>query len=204
MATTSTTELGLIKPTPGTKEPYTVANENSNSDKIDALFHTSTGHDHSGAHKGAPVTRLSTAVTLSGATTLSGASVTLSSQDFTARRLKVTGTALVDADFVASSGWGSTRTIQASSGAADVKGSFVVTAGGTGISANPTAVLTFKDLTWTTAPTVLCQITGGSGAGSNFAINVTSTTTAVTFQMFFTPTTGLNYIFSYICLGGPT
>lgn len=38
MATSQTTYLGLVKPTPGTKEPYSRTVENANLDKIDAAI----------------------------------------------------------------------------------------------------------------------------------------------------------------------
>src|SRR5262252_6011574 len=77
MAHTLTTELSLVKPTAGTHEPYSITNENANLDTLDGLFNTSTGHDHSGAHKGAPVTR-GTAMTVTSGLTVStgGATIT--------------------------------------------------------------------------------------------------------------------------------
>lgn len=49
MSTTTTPNLGLIKPTPGTNEPADVSKLNTNSDTVDALFHGTTGHAHTGA-----------------------------------------------------------------------------------------------------------------------------------------------------------
>jgi hypothetical protein len=38
MSNTTTTFLGMIKPTPGTREPYSRSNENGNLDKVDAAI----------------------------------------------------------------------------------------------------------------------------------------------------------------------
>jgi len=91
MAHTLTTELSLVKPTSGTHEPYSITNENANLDTLDGLFNTSTGHDHSGAHKGAPVTR-GTAMTVTSGLTVStgGITVTAGGETITAGGLTVT------------------------------------------------------------------------------------------------------------------
>lgn len=143
-----------------------------------------------------------TAVVDSGGLAISSGVLTVAS-DVIARRYKATGTALVNGDFVLSAGWGSTATATAGAGS-DQRGIVVVTAGGTGIAANPTITLTFKDGTWTSAPIVLCQMTGGSGLATAVAIGITPTTTAVVFQPLFTPGSGSSYNFSWIAMGGPS
>src|SRR5262252_9817588 len=97
MAHTLTTELSLVKPTSGTHEPYSITNENANLDTLDGLFNTSTGHDHSGAHKGAPVTR-GTAMTVTSGLTVStgGATITAGGLTVTAGNVGTGGAPLTN------------------------------------------------------------------------------------------------------------
>ena len=128
--------------------------------------------------------------------------VATSSDDIVGARIRSSlGTAAVDAKFSISAGWGSTATCTAQSFSNDQHGQFVIVCGGTGIAANPTVTFTYSDAAWAHAPHFLCQIVGGTGAGSAFAINANPGTTSVQFQMFFTPTTGQNYFFTYMAMG---
>jgi hypothetical protein len=62
--TVSTTELSLLKGQDSDNSNSYLKTSLANSlDIVDALFHTSSGHDHSGAHKGAPVTRAASLTT---------------------------------------------------------------------------------------------------------------------------------------------
>src|SRR5205085_9429221 len=57
-------------------------------------------------------------------------------------------TALVAADFVPSAGFGSTATATPVAGSSDSRGAVDILCQGSGIAANPSVVLTFKDGTW--------------------------------------------------------
>jgi hypothetical protein len=65
-------------------------------------------------------------------------------------------TPLAAGDFALSAGWGTTASVGSIRGV-DQWHEFVVTSAGTGQAANPTVTLTYKDLTWTTAPIVRCS-----------------------------------------------
>lgn len=120
--------------------------------------------------------------------------------DLRVRRLRAQGTALVASDFTIGSGWGSTATLTVDG--TDQRGEFIITCQGAGIAANPTVVITFKDGAWPTGePFGIVQFTGGTGAGTDQQINVTRSTTAPTWQMFFTPTSTLTYVYQYIFVG---
>jgi hypothetical protein len=73
-----------------------------------------------------------------------------------ARRLHSTGTALVVGDFSASAGWGTGASVSAVSGD-DAHGTVTVTSGTTP-SVDPTVTLTFKDGTWTDAPSCFAKL----------------------------------------------
>lgn len=131
MAKTNTTELNLIKPTPGTKEPYTVANDNTNMDTIDALFNSTSGHDHSAAHKGKPIPASGLAQPL-----------TLTSPHFTSPvvdsgGLTVTAgtTALTT---LTTSGTATIHDLTVSSGLTVTAGGLTVSAGGVNVTGNST------------------------------------------------------------------
>jgi hypothetical protein len=109
-------------------------------------------------------------------------------------------TSLSNANFSISGQWGTGASVTAGANATDQQGSFTIVAA-TGPSANGTVTMTFADGAFASAPHGLCFLTGGSGAGTNPAVNVSTTTTNVTFQMFFTPVNGQSYTFSYLLFG---
>lgn len=128
--------------------------------------------------------------------------LTLAASDVLTRRLIANqGTPLVNGDFAISAGWGSTGAVAAGVNATDQRGRFTVTPGGTGIVANPTVTLTYKDGAWPVAPMVLCQLVGGTGAGITVPMGMTYGTTNVVMQMFFTPVSGTTYTFAFQTMG---
>jgi len=130
-------------------------------------------------------------ITLSRATTVSN--------DLTARRLKATGTALVNGDF-AFAGWGAGAVgPTAGANSTDARGSVSATAG-TGAAANSSTItLTFKDLTWTTAPIVLASITAPTGVILSVVTTVTATTCV--FTVLGTVVNASAYTISWIAVG---
>jgi hypothetical protein len=119
--------------------------------------------------------------------------------DTNIRRVRATiGTALVAGDIALSAGWGSTASVSAISGT-DQRFRFTVTSAGTGQAANPTATLTFKDGTWTTAPYAVCSRNGGNQP----AVLPTWTTTATTLVLTFpgTPVAAETYKEECVVMG---
>ena len=55
MYSTQTAELGMTLPVVGSREPFSPTVLNANATLIDNQFNATTGHDHSGAHKGKPI-----------------------------------------------------------------------------------------------------------------------------------------------------
>lgn len=105
---------------------------------------------------------------------------------------------LVAGDIVLSAGWGSTATVSAINGT-DQRFRFTVTSAGTGQGVNPTATLTFKDGTWTTAPFAVCSRNGGNQP----AVLPTWTTTATTLVITFpgTPVAAETYTLECVVMG---
>lgn len=117
-------------------------------------------------------------------------------------RVTTSGTAHVAGDYAPSAEWGSTASVTVSTGSNDVHFRAKVTASGSGISANPTLVLTFKDGTWTNAPFPMiqtCDATNSTDLGT--AISWTVTATAITITWFSTPTSGRFYEFCGTVIG---
>ena len=101
--------------------------------------------------------------------------------DLTIRRFKTNGTALVAGDFALSAGWGTTASVGTITGN-DQWLQATITSAGTGQGASPTATLTFKDGTWTSAPIAVCQ---RADRASQTTIEFTWTTTATTLVLTF-------------------
>jgi hypothetical protein len=111
-------------------------------------------------------------------------------------------TALATGNFASlSAGWGSTATCSAVTGT-EVSGTFTITSNGSGAAANPTLVFTYPGGAYGTAPRVICQFTGGTGAGTDHMIGISAGTTTCSFQMFFTPAgAGATYTYTIFVLG---
>ena len=110
------------------------------------------------------------------------------------------GTAHVAGDYALSAGWGNTATVSTVA-ARDTGGRVSITCGGSGIAANPTVTLTYKDGTWTTVPTcVPCRSDINAPATAPF---VPTSDTATTFVLTFlgTPVAGTIYTFSFHVVG---
>lgn len=110
------------------------------------------------------------------------------------RRTFTNGTALVAGDFSVSAGWGSGATISSITGD-DSHAQFTITSG-TGTSADPTIVLTFKDGTWTNAPFSFAKLVSPSSALST---PITESTTATTLTITFvgTPDPSTAYVLKF-------
>jgi hypothetical protein len=120
-------------------------------------------------------------------------------RDLIARRINTTGgTALVAGDFALSAGWGNTAAVSAVTGT-DQGWNITVTCGGTGIAANPTITLTFKDGTWTNSPIAMSKMVGGTGTITDLSDAPTATTWVITFNG--TPVDTKTYIISGIVMG---
>jgi hypothetical protein len=117
-------------------------------------------------------------------------------------RMKVnTGTAYsgADAAIVPSAGFGNKATVSAATGY-DQGFSFSVTAGGTGIAANPIIVITFKDGTWTTAPQF--HVTRNDTATPAVTTAYpTWTTRPTTLTITFNGTPASGQVYKFVCLG---
>jgi len=118
-----------------------------------------------------------------------------------AKRFKsINGTPLAAGDFAVHANWGDTPAahIGAVVGT-DQATTFEVHAGTANFGANPTVILTFKDLTWTDNPP--CTVSRGDATAptTGFAtVKTTATAATMTFQG--TPAAG-TYEFTIICMG---
>jgi hypothetical protein len=108
------------------------------------------------------------------------------------------GTALAAGDFALSAGWGNTAAVSAVTGT-DQGWKITITCGGSGIGANPTVTLTFKDGTWTLAPIAISKMVGGTGTITDLSDAPTATTWVITFNG--TPVTAQTYVISGIVMG---
>lgn len=142
---------------------------------------------------------LTSPVVSSGGLVVTSGNLTATSSDANMRRYKASGTALVAGDFALSAGWGSTASVSVTAGSADDRGQITVTPAGTGIAANPTITLTYKDGTWTTVPFPIVARQGGSGASADLA--TTATVTALVIQFLGTPVSGLSHMFNWQVVG---
>ncbi len=106
------------------------------------------------------------------------------------------GTSLVAGDFALSAGWGSTASIGSLAGS-DANWYGTVTTAGTGLGANPTIVLTFKDGTFTAAPNCIVKMSSTSDATNTAtAISWTTTATALTITFRGTPVVTNTFVFN--------
>ena len=103
-----------------------------------------------------------------------------------------------DAAIVLGAGWGSTAAVSGAIGT-DGAHSFTVTSNGTGIAANATIAITYKDGAWGLSPLFLSMITGGTGPIA--PITYSTTTTVLTLTYNGTPIAGQTYVFTDIGIG---
>ena len=129
-------------------------------------------------------------------------SSTASGLAFATRLHAVGGAAHVAGDFAMSVGWGDTAAASAPTGT-DSGGRITITANGAGIAASPTVTFTFKDGTWTNAPTAAVSIEAASDA-TDLTVAVTNTTTATTLVWTFRglPVAARTYTFQWVVIGG--
>ncbi len=124
------------------------------------------------------------------------------------KRLYSTGTALTATggvaptfgDFLLSGTWGDTATA-GSVGGDDTNGTVTVTCGGAMIGANPTVTLTFKDGTFTTAPTPMVALAQANDADLLLPLKWTASATQLTITLVGTPTTAHTYSFVWHNIG---
>jgi hypothetical protein len=109
------------------------------------------------------------------------------------------GSSLVAGDFSLSAGWGDTASVSVTAGSKDERWEITITPAGTGISANPTVTLTFKNGAWIGTPFAYVLFNGATGGASapGQPLVTTISTTALTFQHVGTPVTTGTY--KYIC-----
>lgn len=100
------------------------------------------------------------------------------------------GTSLTAGDFAISSGWGNTATVTAVTGT-DSAWQATVTANGTGMTANPTLTLTFKDGAFASSPYTITKQVGGTGGP--LPLFEASTTTTLTITAIGTPAAGQTF-----------
>lgn len=111
-------------------------------------------------------------------------------------RFTASGTSLVSGDFVLT-GWGSGASITAIHGS-DMAHRYTITAG-TGPSGSPTIQLTYHDGTWTNAPVVIANMSGGTGTISDLGVVQTATTYTLTYQGI--PSAAATYVIDVISIG---
>ena len=112
------------------------------------------------------------------------------------RRLASAGSSLIVGD-IAIVGWGAGASVQAVGGTDSTARIQVVA--GTAPSALPTIAWTWKDGTWTTAPTVLAQVVGGSGALQLLYVSANATTITITYNG--TPVDTKTYVIDILAVG---
>jgi hypothetical protein len=103
-----------------------------------------------------------------------------------------------DAAIVLSAAWGTTGAVSAAVGTDDAL-QFTVTPGGTGIAANPTITITFKDGTFTNPPVAIVTRNDTNSPTPVLTWSATATTLTITFNG--TPTTALAYVFAVLLFG---
>jgi hypothetical protein len=107
--------------------------------------------------------------------------------------------AIAAADVVASAGFGSTRAVAVTSGSKDRRGRITVTAGGSGLAANPTVAVTFKEA-FESAPFV--AVNRADVLATAGLLRVTArTTTGFTVTFVGTPADTEAYILDYLVTG---
>jgi len=114
------------------------------------------------------------------------------------------GTSHVNGDWVLSAGWGSTATATVAASSKDNRFMVTILCQGSGIAANPTATLTFKNGTFTSAPFAVLNWSGGTGNVQTSPLwTTTATTLVVTHKdsVDNVPSSGDTYILGGIVIG---
>lgn len=112
-------------------------------------------------------------------------------------RLGAAGSALVQADFALSAGWGAGASVAVSPNSKEQNWRITVTAAGTP-SANPTVTLTFPGGAYAYAPRALIMRNGGSGGTLNPSWSGSPSTTQLVFTAAGTPVAASTY--AYECI----
>lgn len=107
------------------------------------------------------------------------------------------GSGLGLSDVGSLTGWGSGASVTGIGGTDSA--TLIAIASGTGPSANPTFVLTYKNGAWVAAPVATCTVDGGSATLAACAVATTTTTATVTF--IGTPNASSTYKFNLISIG---
>lgn len=125
--------------------------------------------------------------------------------EFMRRRGRLAGNSIVTGDFSALTGWGAGAAVTAVAGT-DSAGYVRITAGASGISANPSVLFTYHDGAWPAAPIImtLCQpesgaVTAATGFGPTYTFGASNTTT-ISFVVIGTPTINIVYRLSWMVL----
>lgn len=111
-----------------------------------------------------------------------------------------TGTSHVAGDYVLSAGWGNTATVSAVA-ARDSAGRVSITCNGTGILANPTVTLTYKDGTWTVAPVSLPVRADINAPSTATFVPTSDTATTAVWTFLGTPVAASIYTVSFLTGG---
>lgn len=112
----------------------------------------------------------------------------------------VSGTATAAGDWTPSAEWGTTAVVNSASGY-DGAGFVKVTSNGMGITLDPELTITFKDGTWTNAPTATAVISDTDDVNCPAGVKVTATATTLKIKMRGTPAAGKFYQYSYQVTG---
>jgi hypothetical protein len=161
---------------------------------------SSTSADGAGCDAG--LSRVNASTIAVGNGTTGNASGTIQAATAQASRVKVNlGTAYTAADgaIVLSAGWGNTAAVSAATGSFDEALHFSVTSNGTGIAANPTITITFKDGTFTAVPTYTCGRVDNAVPNQPTGLFWLEAATTLTITAVFTPTAG--NVYSFRCTG---
>lgn len=108
------------------------------------------------------------------------------------RLMNTLGTTLVAADIALSAGWGNTATDTINGSSKDSRFDVNITCGGTGIAANPTATLTFKDGAFAATP--IAVVNGWNDTdNTGIALKWVESTTTLVITFLGTPVAGKVY-----------
>ncbi len=134
-----------------------------------------------------------------------GGKITATASDADIRRLQLRqGTLLVAGNFSMSPGWGNTASLQIIQDSYDCHGAFKVTAGGTGIGANPTVTINFVDGTFGNVRAVAMATTDTTTDDQvtvPWTVQPMSLGTTLVLTWRGTPVAGKNYGVEYLIVG---
>lgn len=107
------------------------------------------------------------------------------------------GSGLALSDVGSLTGWGTGASVSGIGGTDSAN--LITIASGTGPSADPTFILTYKNGAWTAAPVAICTVDGASATLAACAVATTTTSATVTF--IGTPNASSTYKFNLISIG---